>query len=154
MRQAGKSALLAFGALSAVGSVGALFLVRARYTVHERHHHPRSEVRSRSTTSSADRGDYLIDLQNARCPTCSDAVDGCTFADWRGVRVGLSHARCEADFHADPTRALDASGLEWQAAAAAVESAGDLTGSAREQALDSLRSRWRIIPKMPEPLGD
>jgi hypothetical protein len=127
LRRAGTWAFLAFGALMVIGVSGGLLIMRAR------------GHRSDSAAES------LIDLENARCPTCGDAACADFAVDWRHLRVRLAHSECERAFCAAPEKTLDSSGSDWRGAARTAREINHLSGRARDTALSKAETRWHVV---------
>jgi YHS domain-containing protein len=92
----------------------------------------------------------LIDLKNATCPVMGGEVDGATWSEWNGLRVGHCCPGCGAKFLREPEKYLDAAGIEWKAAAAAVKSVDAAAGEARTKALATLKAKWTVL-REPAP---
>ena len=72
-------------------------------------------------------------------------VNGKTFTEWKGLRVGHCCPGCTERFLANPEALLDEVAPEWRAALAAVEAVNDAQGAAREKALAALRRNWTVV---------
>ena len=89
----------------------------------------------------------LIELGNETCPVMGGAVNGKTFTEWNGLRVGHCCPGCSKRFLANPEALLDEVAPDWRAAAAAVQSVNDAKGAAREKALTNLEKTWKVVRK-------
>lgn len=137
VRRAGMAAFLAFGVLMAVGTAGALLLMRGRA-----HQHGAGTVGHDDET--------VIDLGNDRCPTCGGSTVAGVAVTWHHLSVRLAHPKCDAAFCESPEKLLDASGLDWRAAARAAREINHLSGSARDAALLKAAARWHVVPAASE----
>lgn len=97
----------------------------------------------------------LVDLGNAKCPVMGGEPTGKLFSEWSGLRVGHCCPMCTSKFAADPQKYLDASGLDWKAAAAAVKKVEEAKGADRDNALAELKQKWTVVrePVAPAPKG-
>jgi hypothetical protein len=91
----------------------------------------------------------LVDLGNAACPIMGGKVDGETFSEWDGLRVGHCCAGCGDEFLTDPVKYLDEQDIEWRPAAEAVKQVREAAGTAKDDALARLEERWKVI-RRPE----
>lgn len=135
LRRAGLAALLAFGGLMVIGIAGGLLLMRS----HVHQHGPRTVTHDE---------EFLVDVGNARCPTCGDAAVADVVVDWHHLRVHLARHECEAAFSATPEESLDRSGIDWRAAARAAREINHARGDAREAALSRAGGRWQVVPPL------
>ena len=94
----------------------------------------------------------LLDLANSKCPVMEGTVDGKTFSEWNGLRVGHCCPGCGTQFLRDPESLLDDVAPSWREAAAAVRRFGEADSAARARLLPELRSRWRVV-REPAPPG-
>ena len=133
IRNAGWAALLTFGALIVFGTAAGLWIMRAGAHQHGPHTIGHEE-------------ETLIDLENARCPTCGDAALAGTSVDWHHVRVRLARPDCEPVFSANPEKLLDGSSVDWRGAARTAREINHLQGHARDEALSKAETRWHIVP--------
>jgi hypothetical protein len=93
----------------------------------------------------------VVDLGNAKCPIMGGKVDGRTWSEWNGLRVGHCCGMCSGKFMAAPEKAFEKAGIDWKAAAAAIAKVNDAkTPADREAALKALRAKWTIVR---EPSG-
>lgn len=83
----------------------------------------------------------LIDLGNELCPINGGAVDGETYTEWNGLRVGFCCPGCDGKFLKDPRGALEAAGIGWKDAAKAVEALRSGSPEDRER----VRERWKVV---------
>lgn len=97
-----------------------------------------------ASTARAGEG-ILVDLGNAKCPIMKKDVNGKTFAEWNGLRVGVCCGGCVKKILADPEKALDDAGIEWREAAELVAKANAATGEDREKLLAAIGKRWTIV---------
>lgn len=93
----------------------------------------------------------LVDLGNAKCPVRGGAVDGKTYTEWNGLRVGHCCPGCSAKFLTDPEKSLDAAKLSWREAADAVKAVEKATGADRAKALDALKKKWKLLREPAAP---
>ncbi len=94
----------------------------------------------------------LIDLGNAKCPVRGDAVDGKSYSEWNGLRIGHCCPGCEAKFLSDPEKYLADAKIEWKAAAEAAKAADAAKGEERAKALAEIRKKWKLVREpAPEP---
>ena len=87
----------------------------------------------------------LVDLANTNCPVRGAAVDGNSFSEWNGVRVGFCCPECIVDFASHPEKYLDDAELPWRAAAEAVSAVDQAEGAARAKALETLSKMWKVV---------
>jgi len=87
----------------------------------------------------------LVDLANAKCPVRGGAVDGKTFSEWNGLRVGHCCPGCGEKFLANAEKLLAGAKIEWKAAADAVKSVDSATGADRAKALADLKAKWKVV---------
>jgi hypothetical protein len=87
----------------------------------------------------------LVDLANAKCPVRGGAVDGKTFSEWNGLRVGHCCPGCGEKFLANPEKLLADAKIEWKAAADAVKAVDAAKGADRAKALAELKSKWKVV---------
>lgn len=92
----------------------------------------------------------LIDLANAKCPVRGGAVDGKTFSEWNGLRIGHCCPGCGEKFLASPEKLLDGAKIEWKAAAEAAKALDAAKGTEREKALADLKKKWTVV-REPAP---
>jgi hypothetical protein len=94
----------------------------------------------------------LVDLGNAKCPIMGGKPDGETWSEWNGLRVGHCCGGCVKKFAADPAAALDAAGIAWKDAAAAVKKVNDAkTPEDRALAMKELRAKWTVAREDAKP---
>lgn len=132
VHRAEMSALFWFGGLMVIVVAGGMFLMRGGA-----HQHGPGTV--------GHEEESLIDLANARCPTCGDAATAETVSDWHHLRVRLAHPACVAAFEATPEKSLDASGIEWRDAARVAREINHLNGSAQSAVLAKAQARWHVV---------
>lgn len=87
----------------------------------------------------------LVDLGNAKCPIMKKDVNGKTFAEWNGLRVGVCCGGCVKKVLADPEKVLDDAGIEWREAAGLVAKANAATGDERTELLAKIGEKWTIV---------
>ena len=93
----------------------------------------------------------LLQLGNAACPVMGGDVDGKTFTEWNGLRVGHCCPGCSKRFLANPEALLDEVAPKWRDAAKAVKAVKSAKGAARKAALTKLRKTWKVVR---EPAGE
>jgi hypothetical protein len=98
----------------------------------------------------------LVDLGNARCPIMGGKVDGESYGEWNGLRIGYCCPDCAEELAKDPAAALDRARIAWKDAAAAVKKVNEATGEARAKALAELKAKWTVLrepaPEAPKGL--
>lgn len=88
----------------------------------------------------------LIDLGNAKCPVMGGDVDGKSFTEWNGLRIGHCCPGCDAELLAAPEKVLDKAGIKWRAAVKAVKAVDDAkSDTQRKVALSKLRKKWKVV---------
>jgi rubredoxin len=87
----------------------------------------------------------LLDLGNAKCPVSGEAVDGKTFTEWQGLRVGLCCPDCGAKFLAQPEKLLDGAKVSWRDAAAAAKALDESKGADRVKALAAAKKKYTVV---------
>jgi hypothetical protein len=92
---------------------------------------------------------FLLDLGNEKCPIMGNKVNGRTWSEWNGLRVGHCCPPCIEDFLANPEKALDEAGIEWRDAARIVAEVNDARGNARQKLLAEAKEKYGIV-RMPE----
>lgn len=92
----------------------------------------------------------LIDLANAKCPVMGGEVDGKTYTEWNGLRIGHCCPGCSKKLLADPEKLLTAAKLDWKAAADAAKSVDAAKGADRAKALSELKKKWKVV-REPAP---
>lgn len=92
----------------------------------------------------------LIDLANANCPVQGGDVDGKTYSEWNGLRIGHCCPGCGEKFLADPEKSLNDAKIEWKAAADAVKAVDAAKGEDRTKALAELKKKWTVV-REPAP---
>lgn len=101
------------------------------------------------TESVPGAGGLLVDLELGLCPVRGEYADGKTYAEWKGVRVGLCSPECLPVFQASAEAYLDEAAPEWREAVAAEEVVlAARTQEDRELAMEDL-ARWTIVRKLP-----
>lgn len=106
--------------------------------------------------AAAETGELLVDLGNAKCPVMGGKVNGKTFSEWNGLRVGHCCPMCVAKFGKDPAAYLKTAGIEWRAAAEALKKVNDAKGADRDKALAALKAKWTVVREpaaAPAPKG-
>ena len=87
----------------------------------------------------------LLDLGNENCPIMGKPVNGRTWSEWNGLRVGHCCPSCIQDFLADPEKALDEAGIEWREAAAAVAAIDAASGHERHTLLAETGKKFKVV---------
>ncbi len=109
-----------------------------------------------TTTVFAQEGDdpgLLIDLGNKKCPVMGGEVDGSTYSEWRGLRIGHCCGGCSLKLMASPEKYLDKTGIDWRKARAAVEKVNAASGAERAKLLTELERTYTVI-RSPAPDAD
>ncbi len=114
--------------------VKALAVLKQRWTVVRE---PATEVAEATGT--------LVDLGNANCPVRGAAVDGKSFSEWNGVRVGYCCPACSGKFATDPEKYLNDAKIPWREAADAAKAVDRAKGADRAKALEALKKRWKVV---------
>ena len=91
------------------------------------------------------RADLLLDLGNERCPIMGGEVDGKTYSEWNGLRIGHCCPPCIEKLLAAPEKVLDEAGIEWREAARLVAEVKAATGEKRKALLADAESRFTIV---------
>ena len=133
LHRAKMAALLSFGGLMVIAVAGGTFLMRGGA-----HQHGRGTV--------AHEDEVLIDLRNAKCPTCGETAGSDVVEDWHHLRVHLARSECVTAFAADPEKILDASEIQWREAARVAREINHVSGSAQDAALAKAQARWHVLP--------
>jgi len=92
---------------------------------------------------------FLLDLGNEKCPIMGKKVNGRTWSEWNGLRIGHCCPPCVEDLLADPEKALDEAGIEWRDAAKMVAAVNAASGHARMTLIDGAKKKYGIV-RMPE----
>lgn len=87
----------------------------------------------------------LIDLGNEACPVMGGDVNGKTFTEWNGLRVGHCCPGCSKRFLANPEALLDEVAPDWRDAAAALKAVNEAKGAAQKKALTKLAKKWKVV---------
>jgi hypothetical protein len=90
-------------------------------------------------------GGLLVDLGNKKCPIMGGKVNGKTWSEWNGLRIGHCCGMCPSKFAADPEKALTKAGIDWKDAAAAVKKASEAKGPDRDKAIAELKKKWTVV---------
>ena len=106
-------------------------------------------VREPAAVEAAATG-TLIDLANAKCPVMGGDVDGKSYTDWNGLRIGHCCSGCSKKLLADPEKVLAEAKIEWKAAADAAKAVDAAKGADRAKALDALKKKWKVL-REPAP---
>ena len=94
----------------------------------------------------------LVDLGNPKCPIMGGKVDGESWSEWNGLRIGHCCPGCVEELLKDPAAALDRAKIAWQDAAAAVKKVNESKGEERVKALAELKAKWTVVREpAPEP---
>ena len=96
----------------------------------------------------------LIDVANAKCPVMGGDVDGKTYTEWNGLRIGHCCPGCSKKLLADPEKLLTAAKIEWKTAADAAKAVDAAKGADRAKALSELKKKWKVVrePAPEEPV--
>jgi len=92
---------------------------------------------------------FLLDLGNEMCPIMGKKVNGHTYSEWNGLRIGHCCPPCADDLLADPEKGLDEAGIEWRDAAGIVAAVKAATGEDRKALIARAKEKYRIV-RMPE----
>jgi hypothetical protein len=95
----------------------------------------------------------LIDLGNEKCPVMGREVDGTTYSEWRGLRIGHCCGCCTGTLLADPKTYLDKTGINWRQARKAVDKVNAASGSEQAKLLAKLGQTFTVI-RAPAPAPD
>jgi hypothetical protein len=87
----------------------------------------------------------LVDLGNPKCPVMGHEVDGKTWSEWNGLRIGHCCPGCIKKLAADPAAYLDKAGIEWKPTAEAVKKVNDAKGEERVKALAELKKSFKVV---------
>ena len=87
----------------------------------------------------------LVDLGNELCPINEGEVDGSTYVEWTGMRVGFCCPGCDTKFLDAPEASLEKAGIEWKPLHDAIEAYRDAPPEHKAHALDRLRGRWTVV---------
>ncbi len=95
----------------------------------------------------------LIDVANAKCPVMGGDVDGKTYTEWNGLRIGHCCPGCSKKLLADPEKLLTAAKIDWKAAADAAKAVDAAKGADRAKALTEVKKKWKVVrePVREEP---
>jgi hypothetical protein len=91
----------------------------------------------------------LLDLGNERCPIMGGEVDGKTYSEWNGLRIGHCCPPCIEKLLAAPEKVLDDAGIEWREAARLVEQMKTASGEKRRALLTEAGKRFTVV-RRPE----
>lgn len=91
----------------------------------------------------------LVDLGNAKCPVKGGDVDGKSYGEWNGLRVGYCCVGCDEKFQAGAERLLNDAKIAWKPIADAVKSVDSAKGTARAKALEALRKKYKVLREPP-----
>ena len=92
---------------------------------------------------------FLLDLGNEKCPIMGNAVNGKTWSEWKGLRIGHCCPPCIKKLLADPEKALDDAGIEWREAAKLVAAVNAASGNERMKLLADAEERYGVV-RTPE----
>jgi hypothetical protein len=92
---------------------------------------------------------FLIDLGNEKCPIMGNGVNGKTWSEWNGLRIGHCCPPCIKKLLAAPEKALDDAGIEWREAAELVAKVNASTGDERKKLLSEAEEKYGVV-RMPE----
>jgi hypothetical protein len=134
------------GAALALGARAVIESSEGGHSMH-RDHGGRAEkpAEKPAEKSAPKRTGLLIDLGNEICPIMGNKVNGETWSEWNGLRVGHCCPPCIEDFLAEPEKTLDEKGIEWRAAAAAVAAIKAASGHERHRLLAETGKTWKIV---------
>lgn len=94
-------------------------------------------------------GGLLVDLELGLCPVHFEQADGETYAEWRGIRVGLCSPKCLPVFLAGAEAFLDGAAPEWRGVVAAEQVVlAARTQEERELAMEDL-APFTIVRRLP-----
>ena len=113
------------------------------------HDHSAMEMQEEPAPSKPVARGFLIDLGNENCPIMGRAVNGKTYSEWNGLRVGHCCPPCMEDFLAAPEETLDEAGVEWREAAEMVKAVKAASGPERDRLLQEAEERFTVV-RMPE----
>jgi hypothetical protein len=88
---------------------------------------------------------FLLDLGNETCPIMGNAVDGRTYSEWNGLRIGHCCPPCVEDLLAAPEKTLDEAGFEWRDAARLVAAVKAASGEERTALLAEAARKYEIV---------
>ncbi len=95
--------------------------------------------------TEAEPAGLLLDLGNEKCPIMGNGVNGKTWSEWRGVRIGHCCPPCIENLLAEPEKALDAAGIEWREAVALVSAIEKSTGEERVRLLAEAEEKYGVV---------
>jgi hypothetical protein len=107
--------------------------------------HPGAAEKPAEKKPAAKKTGLLIDLGNENCPIMGQKVDGRTWSEWNGIRVGHCCPPCIEDFLAAPEKALDEAGIEWREVAAAVAAIEAASGHERHALLAETGKKFKVV---------
>ena len=93
----------------------------------------------------------LIDLGNTKCPVMGGQVDGVTYTEWSGLRIGHCCGGCSKALLSNPEKYLDKTGVKWRKALKAVEKVNAATGAERDKLLAALERSYEVV-RSPAPV--
>ena len=96
----------------------------------------------------------LVDVGNENCPVMGGDVDGKTYTEWNGLRIGHCCPGCGKRFLKNPEEMLDEVSTMWREIAAAVEKFNEAEGAAQAKRLDEIRKKWRVVREPATPESD
>ena len=102
-------------------------------------------VREPAEAAKAKATGTLVDLANTNCPVRGAAVDGKSFSEWNGVRIGYCCPDCAAKLATDPEKYLNDAKIPWREAAGAAKAVDLAKGADRAKALAALKAKWKVV---------
>jgi hypothetical protein len=105
---------------------------------------PGGDAAAKPADAPAEAKVLLLDLGNEKCPIQGGKVDGKTWSEWNGLRIGHCCPMCVDEFKEGPEAALKKAGIEWKDAAAAMKKVNDAK-AAYEKALAELKAKWKVV---------
>lgn len=103
----------------------------------------------REPAAEPEAAGLLVDLGNSKCPVMGGKVDGKSFSEWNGLRVGHCCPGCGAKFRADPEKLLADAKVEWKPIADAMKAVDAARGADRAKALEALKKKYRVLRDPP-----
>ena len=98
--------------------------------------------------AEAEAKGFLLDLGNEKCPIMGNAVNGKTWSEWNGLRIGHCCPPCVEDLLADPEKALADAGIEWREAAKLVAAVEVARGEERKRLIAEAEEKYGVV-RMP-----
>lgn len=91
----------------------------------------------------------LVNLANTKCPVKGGEVDGKSYGEWNGLRVGYCCEGCDEKFQANAAKLLDAAKIAWKPIAEAVKAVDAAKGADRVKALEALKKKYKVLRDPP-----